>query len=155
MGFHRRSQALLRDLAARLHPTRFAARVGAAATRDPAWDAALARAADVVARVVPADACVGAVTKWDPALLALSGRRGRNFPDRRTLPDGYPGDSAAAVAHLEDQRRAGLSHLVLPSPTRWWLEHYDGLAAHLDARHRRVHDDGDCVVFDLRPELAA
>jgi hypothetical protein len=108
-----------------------------------------------VDRVVPDDGCVGAVAKWDPALLTLSGRRGRNFPDRRTLPDGYPADSAAAVAHLEEQRRDGLSHLVVPSPSRWWLEHYDGLAAHLDARHRRVHDDGDCLVFDLRVRGAA
>ena len=107
------------------------------------------RAARIVRRVVPAGACVGAVTKWDPTLLAMCHRRGRNFPDRRTLPDGYPADSAAAVEHLEEQRRGGLSHLVIPSVSFWWLEHYGGLATHLESHHRRLWGDEDCVVFDL------
>jgi hypothetical protein len=108
-----------------------------------------------VRRTVPADACVGAVAKWDPSLLALCERDGRNFPDRRTLPDGYPADSDEAVAHLEAQRRDGVSHLVVPSPSFWWLEHYAGLAAHLETAHRRVWGDDDCVIFELGEPVAA
>jgi glycosyltransferase involved in cell wall biosynthesis len=67
---HRISKALLGRLATGLAGTRFGARVAAIASRDPAWDAALTRAAGAVRRAVPADACVGAVTKWDPSLLA-------------------------------------------------------------------------------------
>jgi hypothetical protein len=96
---------------------------------------------------VPADACVGAVTKWDPTLLALSGRRGRNFPDRAALPDGYPRDGASAVAHLDAPRRDGLSHLAFTSASLWWLTHYPELAGRLG---EPLHRDADLAVFELR-----
>jgi hypothetical protein len=108
-----------------------------------------------VRRLVPADACVGAVAKWDPALLAASHRRGRNFPDRRTLPDGYPADSDAAVAHLEAERRRGALAPRRAEPLVLVAEHYAGLAAHLETEHRRLWSDADCVVFDLRGTAAA
>src|SRR5213079_2612156 len=94
------------------------------ASRDPDWDAALARIAGTLRAVTPPDAVLGTVTKRDPTLLRLSGRRGRNFPERAALPAGYPANSAAAVAHLEQQRAAGLSHLVFPGASLWWLDHY-------------------------------
>jgi hypothetical protein len=146
---HRHTNALVAQLAAELEGTRYGAHL-AACKADPAWEAALARIAATVRAVTPPDAVVGTVTKWDPTLLRLSGRRGRNFPDRGTLPDGYPPDSDAAVAHLEQQRADGLSHLVLPSASFWWLHHYAGLAARLRAAGPPVHADDECVVFDLR-----
>jgi glycosyltransferase involved in cell wall biosynthesis len=146
---YRRSKAMLGRLADLLEGTRYGAKLRAAATRDAAWEAVLARAAEAVRRVVPVDACVGSVTKWDPTLLALSGRRGHNFPDRRRLPDGYPRDGGAAVAHLEEMRRDGLSHLVFPSASFWWLEHYPALATHLKAAALRLWRDEDCVIYEL------
>ena len=146
-GCLRASRALRARLAARLGGTRAGERLRDAARPDPAWEATLARAAATLRDVVPPDACVGAVTKWDPTLLALSGRRGRNFPDRRALPDGYPRDGAAAVAHLEAQRRAGISHLAFTSASAWWLEHYGELALRLG---EPLHRDADLTVFDLR-----
>lgn len=151
---HRATGQALAELAAGLGGTRAGARLAAEVAPAPAWERSLARAGDVVRDVVPAGACVGAVTKWDPALLARAGREGRNFPDRETLPEGYPADSAAAVAHLEAERRRGLTHLVLPSASFWWLEHYTGLAAHLEAEHRPLWRDGDCVVFELAGGVA-
>jgi hypothetical protein len=74
-------------------------------------------------------------------LLVLSGRRGRNFPAAA-----YPSDSAAAVAQLEQQRAQGVSHLVMPSASFWWLDHYAGLAERLSAPQ---HADADCLIFDL------
>lgn len=133
-------------LARRLAGTRAGERLRMAAAPDPAWQATLARAAATLRRVVPPDACVGAVTKWDPTLLKLSGRRGRNFPDRRALPDGYPRDGATAVAHLDAQRRAGLSHLAFTSASLWWLEHYPELAGRLG---EPLHRDADLAVFEL------
>lgn len=148
-GCYRANKELLAALAEILEGTRYGAKVGAAAGTDADWEAVLARAAEAVRRVVPADARVGAVTKWDPTLLALSGRRGHNFPDRRRLPDGYPRDGAAAVAHLEHMCAEGLSHLVLPSASFWWLEHYPALARYLDNRARRLWDDDDCLIYEL------
>ncbi|MDQ3678045.1 MAG: glycosyltransferase [Actinomycetota bacterium] len=149
-GCYRTNKAMLARLADVLEGTRHGERVRASAAVDSDWEAVLARAADAVRRVVPADACVGAVTKWDPTLLALSARRGRNFPDRRRLPDGYPRDGDAAVAHLEDMRGDGISHLVLPSASFWWLEHYPALARHLEERAVRLWRDEDCLIYELR-----
>jgi len=147
---HVAAKALLRRLAGELAGSRRGAALAREAAGDPAWEDALARIAGTVRRVTPTDAVLGTVTKWDPTLLRLSGRRGGNFPDRATLPDGYPRDSAAAVEHLERLRAGGLSHLVVPSASLWWLEHYDGLAARLHATGPPLHADEDCVIFDLR-----
>jgi hypothetical protein len=107
----------------------------------------LRRIARTVQAVTPEDAVLGTVTKWDPTLLRLSNRRGRNFP-----AGAYPPDDAAAVAQLERQRADGVSHLVIPSASFWWLDHYAALAARLDAP---LHADEECVVFDLRDRSAA
>lgn len=147
VGCLRSSRLMRARLARRLAGTRAGERLRAAAATDPAWEATLRRAAATLRRVVPAEACVGSVTKWDPTLLALSGRRGRNFPDLRALPDGYPRDGAAAVAHLEAQRREGLSHLAFPSASLWWLEHYGELAQRLG---EPLHRDADVAVYELR-----
>lgn len=146
---YRTSKAMLSRLADRLEGTRYGAKMRAAAARDADWEAVLERAAKAVRQVVPDDAYLGAVTKWDPTLLALCARRGQNFPDRRLLPDGYPRDGAAAVAHLEAMRADGLSHLVLPSASFWWLEHYPALADHLDGRARQLWSDEDCLIYEL------
>jgi len=149
---HVASGALLDRLAGALVGTRYGDALASRASRDPDWDAALERIARTVRTVTPPDAILGTVTKWDPTLLRLSGRRGRNFPDRASLPAGYPADDAVAVAHLEQQRAQGLSHLVFPHASFWWLDHYAGLAERLRAAGPPVHADDECVVFDLRPE---
>ena len=134
-------------LAALLEGTRFGARVRRLAATDPAWDAELAHAGRAVARATPPGAIVAVIAKWDPALLAAAGRAGCNFPDRELLPDGYPRDGAEAVAHLEDLRRTrGVTHLALPSVSRWWLEHYPEFA---DRLGRAGSDDGRCAIYDL------
>jgi len=143
---HRATQALLDHVAGALVGTRYGDALAARATPDPDWEATLRRIARTVRTVTPPDAVLGTVTKWDPTLLRLSGRRGRNFPDRTALPDGYPADDTIALAHLEQQRAEGLSHLVFPHASFWWLDHYAGLAERLRAP---LHTDADCVIFDL------
>jgi hypothetical protein len=83
-----------------------------------------------------------------PTLLVHSGRAGTNFPDRVLLPDGYPRDGAAAVEHLEAlRRRNGLTHVVVPAVSAWWLEHYGELAS---AWGRRPSRTRDCRIFSLQ-----
>jgi GT2 family glycosyltransferase len=149
------SNALLDRLAGALLGTRYGDVLADRAAPDPDWEATLRRIARTVQAVTPADAILGTVTKWDPTLLRLSGRRGRNFPDRASLPEGYPPDSAAAVTHLEQQRADGVSHLVMPNASFWWLDHYAGLAERLRAGGPPVHADDACVVFDLTRSTAA
>ena len=90
-------------------------------------------------------------SKGDDELLELDGRRGLHFPQTE---DGcyaglYPADSSDAIAQLETLRERGGSHFVLPGTGFWWLEHYDGLREHLEARCVEVHHDEACVVYAL------
>jgi hypothetical protein len=137
---------MLGRLATRLRGMRFGRAIQQQATSDPTWEAAIGRMAAAVRRVTPRHAFVGTVTKWDPTLLHLSAREGVQFPDRRSLPEGYPRDSRAAVAHLERLRGGGMSHLVVPRASMWWLDHYEGLAERLP---EPAHADDDCLIFDL------
>jgi hypothetical protein len=150
LTFHARSRATLRALLPALGPSRFARSLERTVTTDPAWAETLARVAGVVRAKTPPDAIVGSVTKWDPTLLALAGRRGRQVPDRRLLPEGYPADDTVAIDHIQQLRREGLSHLVFPSASFWWLEHYPRLAQLLQCEHAKVHSDSDSIIFDLR-----
>jgi hypothetical protein len=141
----RLTRRALGQLADRLEGTRYGVKVRRAATTDAGWDAQLARAGARAADLTPVDAVIAAVAKWDPAIVDGSGRRGCNFPDRALLPDGYPRDGAAAVAHLEALRACrGVTHLVVPAASSWWLEHYGELAGRLGAPLWR---DEDCAIF--------
>jgi len=146
---HRLSRVVLARLAERLGGTRAGRKLSDRIAVDPDWSAQLETIAATVGRVVPAGAHVAAVTKWDPTLLALAGRRGRNFPDRALLPDGYPPDGATAVAHLEALRGDGVTHLVLPSASFWWLEHYRELDLHLAHTAGTAWRDEQVAIFDL------
>jgi hypothetical protein len=103
-------------------------------------------------RATPAGAVVAVVSKGDDELIEFTGRTGWHFPrDPRT--GGYagfhPADSAAAVAHLEEVRAAGATHLLLPHTMGWWLDHYAGFRAHLDRTAGCVHTDGVCRIYRL------
>lgn len=141
----RLTRAVLGRLAEVLDGTRHGARVRELSRGDAAWDAQLERAGAAAARVTPADAVIAAIAKWDPTVLDRSGRDGCNFPDRALLPDGYPRDGVAAVAHLDALRAGrGVTHVVVPAASDWWLTHYPELAHRLGAP---LHRDGDCAIY--------
>jgi hypothetical protein len=63
---------------------------------------------------------------------------------------GPPADSVEAVRALERRRAEGASHLVVWWAADWWLEHYEGLAAHLRAiAGDPVHRDDAVTVWAL------
>jgi hypothetical protein len=66
------------------------------------------------------------------------------------MPDGYPRTAPEVIAHLELLRRRGVTHLVFLPSTVWWLDHYPAFAEHLRSRHRLLHSDADCTVWQLR-----
>lgn len=148
-GWHVSSRQVLGVLMAELEGTRMAGRLRKLATPDPVWEETLRRIARVVRDVVPRSATVSFVDKWDPTLLHLSRRRGWHYPDRRSMPAGYPPDSASAVAHLEEQRVRGADYLVFPCSAFWWLEHYPGLVRHLELSGERIWRDERCVIYRL------
>jgi hypothetical protein len=141
---------MLAALAEQLGPTRYGARLRVAASVEPLYEQTVIRVAQRVRRLTPRNAHVATVTKWDPTLLWLSGRGGVQFPDRRQMPDGYPRDAQAVIAHLEFLRDRGVTHLVFTSATTWWLDHYAAFAEHLETAYRTLSRDADCVIYDLR-----
>ena len=142
------TRVALGRLADALAGTRFGVRIARIAAGDPTWEAQLRRAGAATAAVTSQDAVIAAITKWDPTLLQRAARGGCNYPDRHLLPDGYPADGAAAVAHLEDlKERRGVTHLVVPEQSSWWLRQYPELA---DRIGQPLHADGDCSIYALR-----
>lgn len=80
-------------------------------------------------------------------------------PCRRVLPFlerggqywGPPPDSEVAIAELERMRSAeGATFLAVAWPALWWLDCYDGFAAHVRTAYRCVIENERLVVFDLR-----
>jgi hypothetical protein len=102
-----------------------------------------------VARSLPPSSTVLVIGKGDPALLDLPGVTAAHFPQG---PDGgyaghHPFDSATAIAEVEQLRRGGAEYLVIPETSRWWLDHYDGLARHLANHYAIVTDQADCCLI--------
>jgi GT2 family glycosyltransferase len=96
------------------------------------------------------DATVLVVSRGDDELLEVPGRRTLHFPQGSNglYAGHYPATDADAIAHLEDLRSAGAQYLVFPPTARWWLEHYDRFARHLDERYALLSTEG-CAVYSL------
>lgn len=148
-AFHVETRRALRAMLRPISDSRFGRDVRARLEATEAWAAERAAVAHRIRRAVPAGARVLAVDKWDPSLLREAGRRGGHFPDLGLHPRGYPADDADAIRHLAELRARGAEYLVFPRAGFWWLEHYDGFARHLAARHERVWADETCVIYRL------
>jgi hypothetical protein len=92
------------------------------------------------------------VSRGDDDLLDLGSALAWHFPEARpgVYAGHHPLDSAAAIAEVDAARTRGAEFLLFPGTALWWLDHYDGLCRHLDARYRRAWHDAQCVIFDLR-----
>jgi hypothetical protein len=111
------------------------------------------RIRSTVEAVVPPGSTVLVVSRGDTELLRLDGRTGWHFPrdDKGNYPGYYPRDSVAAIAHLEQLRSKGADHILFPSTSLWWLEHYPELAQHLESRYTSlVREDDVCRIYALR-----
>ncbi|HVS66532.1 MAG TPA: glycosyltransferase family A protein [Thermoanaerobaculia bacterium] len=147
--WHVASRAALRRLAVELEGTRTGERLSSAVASSIRWQGTLRDLAPTVRRVVPRGEAVTVIDRWDPTLLHLSRRRGWHFPDREAFPHGDPPTSMLAVAHLEDLQRRGAGYLVVPRAASWWLDHYPGLAWHLDSTGSVVWVDAQCTIYRL------
>jgi GT2 family glycosyltransferase len=106
----------------------------------------------VIEAIVPAGAVVLVVSRGDAALLELSGREGRHFPQEEdgTYAGRHPADSAEAISQLERQRDRGAAYLVIPEGDAWWLEHYAEFGRHLADRYELLTSESSpCAVFRL------
>lgn len=110
------------------------------AARHADYKELIVRIRHAVRQAVPVGAIIAVVSKGDPELLQLDGRRGWHFPqDAKGEYAGFhPADSAAAIAHLEEVRALGAEYLLIPQTALWWLEHYREFRQHLEARYAFV-----------------
>ena len=108
---------------------------------------------DCVCLHVPYGSVVLIASKGDEELIHIDGYRGWHFPqnDAGVYAGHHPANSAEAIAHLRQLYEMGAQYLVFPSTSRWWLDHYMGLAKHLNTVHElTVSKDGVCVIYELR-----
>jgi GT2 family glycosyltransferase len=118
----------------------------------PAYQAMAEQIREVVDAHLPRDARVLVVSKGDDDLLQLGGRQGRHFPaDDKGRFAGYnPASGAEAIDQVEAAAEQGFQFLLLPATALWWLDHYRGLAAYLDAHARVVVRRADvCLIYEL------
>jgi len=107
----------------------------------------------LVRALVPRDSTLVVVGKADDDLLRLHAGRVLRFPQ---APDGsyagfYPACSTSAIVHLEALRSNGADYLLIPEPSRWWLDHYGDFTRHLHRGYRVVGDEtGVGILFALR-----
>jgi Glycosyltransferase like family 2 len=110
------------------------------------------RVRELVRNALPRDATVLVISKGDDSLLELDGRPSGHFPqvEGGVYAGHYPADSDEAIAQLEALRARGAGFLVVPQPSLWWLDHYDGLRRYLHGHSLRTENEEECAIFDLR-----
>jgi GT2 family glycosyltransferase len=124
---------------------------GHTAPDEPAYLDLVARLRAMI-QTLPETARVLVATRGDDRLRAVPGHSAGHFPQ---MPDGtyagsYPADDDAAIEQLVELGACGWTHLALPNPARWWLDHYPLMAQHLERGGGVVIDDPAAgVVFRL------
>jgi hypothetical protein len=120
--------------------------------RDESYQELVDRVRALSEDLFPRDAIVLVVSKGDNALLNVGRATGWHFPQgaHRKYAGFYPRDSRAAIRHLEQLRKQGATHLLIPATASWWLDYYAGLKAHVDQRYSVLARRPDaCLVYSL------
>jgi hypothetical protein len=116
------------------------------------------RLSAVVNSAVPATAVVAVISKGDPKLLELPVSAVRHFPadDSGSYAGYHPRDVFEAVRMVDAARTSGVTHLIVPETSAWWLDHYAGLASHLASSGDLVaYEPGTCTIYALGANGAA
>lgn len=112
----------------------------------------IARARSVVEELVPIEGTVLVVSKGDGELLELGGRAGWHFPQTGggMYAGFHPIDSEAAIDELARLQARGAGYLLIPHPSMWWLDHYQGLRLHLERAGTLLRSEPDaCALYAL------
>ena len=88
----------------------------------------------LVVAAVPEGSTVAVVSRGDPRLVDLGGRRGWHVPqvDDGVYAGHHPADSDEALAQVVDLHGRGAEYFAVPASGLWWLTFYDGLRRHLE-----------------------
>jgi hypothetical protein len=111
----------------------------------------IARIRGIVSERVPAGAKVAVASRGDDRLLEFDEVSACHFPQVNGAYAGHhPADSAQAITQLESLRATGVTHMLFPRTSLWWLDYYEGLREHLDEHcDQVVSDPGTCRLFAL------
>ena len=83
--------------------------------------------------------------------MGIEGRRMRHLPRNSDGTPAWhePEDSEDLLEQISRERELGAGYLVIPRASLWWLDHYPGLAEHLQRDCRVLARDDDAAVFEL------
>jgi hypothetical protein len=115
------------------------------------YEELVSRIRGIVMEVVRPGARILVVSRGDDELLRFDNRVAWHFPrlDNGSYAGYHPASSEAAVEHLEALRERGAQCLLLPSPSYWWRDYYQGFFEHLATRGTAAWDDETCAIFEL------
>jgi GT2 family glycosyltransferase len=145
----------LMELLAELRDTLRRRRDGSARSSDGttrAYRRLVRRVRETVVQCTSPAAAVAVISRGDDDLLDLDGRVGIHVPstdDGRWLGH-HPSDGTEALAYVNTAIARGATHLVIPTPSRWWSEQYASFASALGEHHTLVTSTDDCVVLELQ-----
>ena len=77
-------------------------------------------------------------------------RRRFHLMDRDGRYDGPPIDDEQAIREVERDRKEGAEYIFFTANTFWWLDHYTGLADHLEGNYQRILDNNRLIGFNLQ-----
>ena len=115
---------------------------------------------DIAAELLGRGAVVAVISKGDDRLVEMQPRTARHFP---CAPDGsflwyHPAGDQQAIDALAKDEAVGLTHLIIPEPAFWWLDHYTGFKRYLDGHYHQVPtSSANVLVFEgthhaIRPD---
>jgi hypothetical protein len=106
-------------------------------------------------RLVHSRAVVAVVSRGDGSLVDLRDVIGWHFPQNEvgTWAGYHPVNGAAALAHLDELRARGATHLLIPETSRWWLDWYGEFAEFLSSSCTTVVNDDAMILFALPPVM--
>jgi hypothetical protein len=129
-----------------------ASRVADQLVRQDRYYELIARVRNVVRDLLPDGATVLVTSKGDDQLISFGSQRGWHFPQTAEgeYAAAHPGDSAEAIAALEQMRSKGAEYLLIPQTAFWWLETYAEFRTHLESHYRLLlRRENTCVLFCL------
>jgi hypothetical protein len=116
------------------------------------------RARDFLMAAAPEGSTVAVISRGDPRMVELDGRRAWHFPqvEDGTYAGHHPADGRQALDQLTSLAERGADHLAIPASSLWWLTWYDELREYLTSSATLVafHEEV-AAIYRLQAPAAA